>query len=1107
VTVSGNPYIVPAASGTFRAEFISQGALLFDNIPEDFSSGNPAVQNVIMTFRASTISMVNSIFQIDDNETGPSSLSFFADGNLLVDPSVIRVRSGPASGSDAAGVIHLESANGLVSFHGSGYNPTTDPNDLLRTHARATISVGDGIYDGGAVELVSLGNRTGLLGGNLAPLDGVFVYDATIDVAPRDGSGAVTSGNGGQVLLDGRMQVLIEDSVDIEAFGATPGSVTIRSTGNETLAGLITLKVPNSTGHINLQAENSANGFNGGEINLFGYNNAGNYSINLEARGDCGGGTIRASAAGGYYAPSSWVNTYYGLAGINIASARLNADAPAASSLPAGVILLEGPLVTLADAHLSADASIGAVGRIYVAAQNPGGTRIGTTVNLASSTLTVGGASDPDGGIFISGDNVMIDAATMGNFSAGPAQVHIQSRQNTGSWSTNPADPIYWSPLYFIMDNSTTIDVSGSVPTITGTGGSLSGAFNASVAQFDFGGDNVLLWPNNPHSTPTGAGVFHVEFTTSGSFEALDAIPGTGGPSVTETSLISIHAQGIQVVNSIFSMGDAAAPNGPSEFQLFSSTDAFVVSPYDSMNPTAPATVIAPNTGTVSSQIRGGKFHLESAGITALIGGDMLTRLTKVLVGADDVGGTVEIVSTGTGTTTGGNTQGVHVRNAYIDTSHLLLSGYPTFGLSPTIALTGGSVTLNGTMQVNIEGATDIYADGSFAPGSIMVASTGSSIQPGTVIFHVEDDVAPGHVFLSSRLTASSSAASPGQIALFGSTLSGGGKSLNVVASGPAGGGTILAEAPGSVFVAFAGLDASALAGGTLAGGTIRLHAGASATAATGSMALQTYGAWLLARGFDGGVVTTMPSGSGPFYLPASLDMHGTVIDVSSYGGVAAGNTPEGGNVTLQGTMSAAIAGDQYGSTDITADGPATGGTAGGIQVQSPGSLSQGGNVSITADATHYVRLSAHDSAIVFDALNNGGNIEIHGASGRASGNETVRITAGGPTGTGNITISAIQNLSVINAQLNAGGTLSLNGKNILVQNSLLTAALINIAATTRADILNSILQASGINVHAPTVDFAGSTLSSQAQVYANTVVNPPASGTYVQHPYSPPAQ
>jgi hypothetical protein len=1133
VTVSSHPDVVPeTVSGTFNAEFTTLGALSFNNMPEDTSPGPPNQKNTILTFRASTISMVNSIFKIGGDGTGPDSLSFYASDNLMVDPSTLGVRSGPTDGIHTAGLLYLESANGLVSFVGSGYDPVNDPNDLLRSHARASIDVGAGIYTGGSIKFVSKGTHLGVT----APVDGVFVHDATLDVRARDGDGNLISGAGGQVLLDGKMQVFVEDSVRINANGMTPGGVTIKSGGNDTLSGLITLKVPNSTGSISIEAQTTDWGPNAGDINFFGVNSSGSYSINLTASGPAGGGTIRATTFGDYYANLSW-NTFSLSAGINARGSRFNANAPSSSSLSAGQITLEAPTITLFDSYFSANSDNGTVGRIEISAQYPNGTHLGTQVSITDSTLTVGGTADPDGGILIRGDEVTIDSASLGNFSTGPAHVHIQSRQNTGSWSINPNDPIYWSPLYYVINNFTAIDVSGATPIITRPGDSLNGTFNGSVAVFNFSAQNVLLWPFPPNVTATAAGLFDVDFVTSGSFEA-QMTPGTGGGpgNPPQTDRIRVHAGGIQIINSIFDMGDSSALNGPSELQFFSTSDAIVVSPYVAAFPTASPTIIAPKPGMNFSVLQGGKFHLESAGVTTFYGDNTSSRIAKVLVGTSDTGGTVEIVSTGTATTSaGGKPDGVHIGQAFIDASHAVMD-YTTFSLGATTALWGGTVTLAGTMEVAIYDTINIYADGTTA-GSILVTSAGTSQQAGKVTFHVEDVSTPGYIFLSARHTSGSSLLNSGNIALRGGNFVGGTKSLNIVASGTAGGGVIEAEAPQNVVVETAVLDASALSGSTKQGGTIRLHAGASTSTPTGSVALWLVGSDLRVQGFDGGTVTSLPAGDGPFYLPANLEMHGAVVDVSSYGGVSTGNTPQGGNVNLHGTMTAVISGDPAGSTTINADGPTvangavSGSSAGNIQIQSPGSSSTPGSITVSADSTHYVRLSAHDSALVFDTLANGGNVDIHGAGSRASGSETIQISANGPAGGGLIAMTAVQNLSVINAQLNAngagslpGGTINLTAPNVLVMNSLLSASSVSGQAGridingSNINVLNSILQTlgatagvnSGIYISGPVVNLAGTTLNpgptGTAKIYANTFT-PPASApsTYVQLPFTAP--
>ncbi|MBI5819561.1 MAG: FecR domain-containing protein [Verrucomicrobia bacterium] len=730
----------------------------------------------------------------------------------------------------------------------------------------------------------------------------------TDTIITGNGSGV----QGANVSLEAYERVDLFGGTEIQANSdTTPGNVTIQVFGTASTPGVIALNVLNSTDHIKIEAQSESSDINGGEISLLGYLDGGD-NINLQASGAAGGGQINLRSFGGYYAPSSWATTYLGLAGIHIQGARLDASAPSDTAVPAGQITLQAPYVGLDTAWLSAGSSFShgndTVGRIEVSGVNPNGTHLGTEVNIASSRLTVGGTTVADGGILITGDTVAIDLASMADLDPGPAQVHIQSRENTGNWSTTTTDPIYWTPLYFIINSSTTIDASGeSVPTIVGPGGSLNGTIIDNVAVFNFGAQNVLMWPGSP-DTIDNNGLFAAEFDTTGSFEALNmqnSGSGSGGP---QTARVTIRAAGIQIINSIFAMGDPLADKGPSQFFLYSSTDAIAISPYDSENPTATASIFVPRSGMVGGQEMGATFHLESAGVTTLFGGDTTERTTEVLVGAAYQGGTVEIVSTGDGSGPGGSAEGVHIRNASIDVSHAILNTEGGHQKSSTAAQVGGNVTVDGKKQVTIRDTTDIYADGTTA-GSIQVISEGTASTAGQVVVNNES-------------------------------------------------------------------------------------------------------------------------------------------------------------------------------------------------------------------STGYIRLSAQDSATVLGALTSGGDINIVGAP-RSSGSENVQITAGGPMGGGNITITAVQNLNIINAQLN-GGNIALTANNVNINRSLLSAGSVSgpagrifITGYSSASVLNSILQilgttagsGSGIYISSPTVNLAGTALkpgpTGSAQIYANTLVNPPASGSYVLNPYT----
>ena len=847
VTVTGNPQTVPTASGSMNATFTTQGTLTFQNMPEDTSSGSTPSTGDLLTFNASTINFNNSTFKAGGLETSPSSLQFFATSDLLVDPSTLKVRSGPTDGTNPYGLLHLESAAGQLAFAGNGYDPVNDPSDLLRSHASATINAGSGVYDGGTIQFIENGSGMSLINGVIVP-NCVSIYDATLDASAKNNNGYMTSGSGGKVQLSSLLLVNIADTVDIAANGASAGSITIDSPGTATALGYISMKVPNSTGHITLSAEPLSSGFygfpssDGGSINLLG-NVANSFSIWLSASGPAGGGTIVLNAYGLYYSQDNWANGIPNSSGINLQYASLDVSPTYYNSSSAGAISLQAPQININHSQLFAGSystSEGSIGQIKINAVNPSGTYLGTQVSIGSSSLFVGGLTvDPYSGIQIFGDTVTVDKP--GAFYAGAAQVHIESRLNTGftssgtPWSTDSQASVYWTPLYFILDDSLTLNSGNPTvdpkvdpnkapnvePTITGLSGTLlTGTFENNVAVFDFGSQNVLLWPHGPHSSSTASGIFEAEFRTSGSFEALDLTPGGSGDSGPKTDHISIHAAGIQIVNSTFDMSGSV--NGPAQFQLFSTTDLVVTSPYDLSSPST----LAPESGKLYKLDTGGLLHLESAGVTAL-GGNDNSRITYALTGATDVGGTIEIISTGDGTGAGGTTEGVHIRNAVIDASH----SFPTDG-SPLIPgstppTQGGTVTVDGTQQVTIQDTTTINADGQQTAGSISVTSEGTSYQAGKIDVSIDNG---GSAYLSAQNLSITkwSAPSDGSIGIFGADVSDGSKTVTFTATGPAGGGLISIAAPDSVMIGAATLDVSALPGSGKSGGTISGSAGGS---------------------------------------------------------------------------------------------------------------------------------------------------------------------------------------------------------------------------------------------------------------------------------------
>jgi hypothetical protein len=199
--------------------------------------------------------------------------------------------------------------------------------------------------------------------------------------------------------------------------------------------------------------------------------------------------------------------------------------------------------------------------------------------------------------------------------------------------------------------------------------------------------------------------------------------------------------------------------------------------------------------------------------------------------------------------------------------------------------------------------------------------------------------------------------------------------------------------------------------------------------------------------------------------------------------------------------------------------------------------------IDATADAVHYVELSAQDSATALNTL--GGNVNIVGAD--HSGTKTIQISAdqnsttATGTGAGAINIAALQAIQIINAQLSAnaqagsayaGGFVRLQAPVINVQNTFIyanggssgIAGRIEIGGmvSTSVSILNSTLttggfssglvpaagasyNTSGIYISGSSVNLAGTALNpgptSVAHIYTDQLVNPPASGGYQVQP------
>ena len=112
------------------------------------------------------------------------------------------------------------------------------------------------------------------------------------------------------MLLNGKMRVIIQETVDIDTTGTTPGPVTLQSSGTASQVGSIQLTIGDCTGHITIDAQptisyglyesttygDSSSSAN--SININGWDNDGTKNILFSSTGPLGGGNVILSTTG-----------------------------------------------------------------------------------------------------------------------------------------------------------------------------------------------------------------------------------------------------------------------------------------------------------------------------------------------------------------------------------------------------------------------------------------------------------------------------------------------------------------------------------------------------------------------------------------------------------------------------------------------------------------------------------------------------------------------------------------------------------------------------------------------------------------------------------------
>ena len=923
---------------------------------------------------------VNMFDTVDINVSGstPGRVTIQSSGNNVL-PGFISLNVGNSTGhigigdtssySENSGYIFINgwdnSGSKSILFSatgpsGGGKVQLSAPSDIVVNNAKFDISGSS--LDAGTL---TMGYN---LEGSLTPTGSINLLGTII-------TGNSYSGNGATVELDARYQVSLSGGTDIQANGgAASGSIYVAAegdnSGTSSYPGAVTITTTGQDG-VRLSAQQSSSPLGPmtpGCIDLLGSTP---YDVTISASGPAGGGTITASACGLYYSPSGWLGTFSGLGGINMSYAKLDASAPTGSGLSAGFIDLQAPQINLNNSQISAgdqnSSSDGTIGHIKLTAVNPNGTHLGTQVSINNSTLTVGGATIGSGsGIFISGDVVTIDSIS--TLDAGPAQIYVTSRQNTGGWLTSgyglfsgppsgTGSPlIYWSPLYQVMmDNTVTIDLSASTPTISGPSltSPIYGSVDTGMTSFDLGSQNVLLWPTSPLWTPN-AGDFSVELKTTGTFEAQDVtVNATTGNTF---SRLAISASGMQLLNSTFDVGNGSSGSA-SQFLLTSTSNLIVVSQPDGSG-AGPSTFVA-ESSKVPGNDTGGTIGLQSVYGQIIFAGSSSARLTQAYAGAVDAGGTIEFSSSGYSSYSG-PMSGVFIGNALIDVSHPFTVNSGVVSLGSTLATQGGAVLLNANGGVWVQDTTTICADGATA-GSIQI--TGSAIT-----LNVENPA--GFIRLSAQDTTTSGSTTDGNIDILGASRVFSANNECIQLAGTSG-GSIAIESLGNITIQNASLNAS--------GSGYGMNGGSVSLLAPGTLQLQN-------------VFIDAAAAYGE-----SVNAGGQII-LGTQEPLANGSQVSFGNGNMQVAMNDSV--------DIRADGGMAGGV---IRITSTGTGTQPGSVTMyVPDSSGCIYLSAQISPTTGPI---GGDIELFGANELKT--TSLKIMATGYAGGGSIQLNAAGDIIV----------------------------------------------------------------------------------------------
>jgi filamentous hemagglutinin family protein len=583
----------------------------------------------------------------------------------------------------------------------------------------------------------------------------------------------------------------------------------------------------------------------------------------------------------------------------------------------------------------------------------------GGNVLIQSSQGAVLG-QDINGGVNISGRNVTLDNtgagmtvnsvanANGGSIHATTGAIVLGSGTSTFATSVSNGWAGSWVPLGVSLasaNSTASVTASGNLT----LGGSSSAAQGLVVGNAVSAGANIYLASRASAASTIGLSITQA-LTAAGSI-------GLTGESTHATT----PGVGLNVGAAIGTTGNSSTTTLTSTTGSVSGTGNITTA----VGNTGSITVNAATAGTLSGVISGGgSLVKQGAGTTTLTGNNSYTGTTTISAGTLQIGNATTTGTLGSGAVTNNavltfnRSNAMTVGNAISGTGNLNQTGAGTTTLTSNNSYGGTTTISGGTLQIGSGGAT-----GTLGVGDVTLSNGANLNFVRNTSTSIDNNIS-GNGNVNANITGTgSNLAMNSSIALSGAT---GSQTNNAILSTT---GSITQSA-GSI--AATNLFLTATNGGiATAGNRIISNVSNLAMASAGDQfATQSSALRLAARTTGGGHIDV-------------LTTQGT-LTVESVNGVNGVSASGSGTITLSGTSNTAdglvIATSRpvtSSTGNLTLSGTATGANGTGLNIGFNGSISTGGNVSLTGNTAANNRTAGTFAAVTNAGTVSGSNITL----------------------------------------------------------------------------------------------------------------------------------